>query len=209
MKKEKTIKLARKLKAPSSKLKASAGFSLIETIVAIAILTVSMVAPLTLAQRGLNASLYARDQVTAFYLAQEAIEYARNVRDNNNFNSLSGGANWLSGLENCTNQTCGIDTNISPSTIACSNPQNCQLVFNSTTGVYGDYGLRVAGGILSSGWRTTAFTRTLQITPNVPTAELGSNAAADLVATVSWRTGLISKSITINERIFNWYPATP
>src|SRR3989338_617192 len=77
------------------------GFSLVETIVAIAILTFAMVAPLSLAQRGLNASIYARDQITAFYLAQEAIEYVRNVRDTNNLEGFSGGAAWLSGLEEC------------------------------------------------------------------------------------------------------------
>ncbi len=42
------------------------GFSIVETIVAIAILSLAVVAPLTLAERGLSSSVYARDQVTAW-----------------------------------------------------------------------------------------------------------------------------------------------
>ncbi|MDO8482855.1 MAG: prepilin-type N-terminal cleavage/methylation domain-containing protein [bacterium] len=186
------------------------GFSLVETIVAIAILTLAMVAPLSLAQRGLNASIYARDQITAFYLAQEAIEFARNVRDTNNLGGSSGGAAWLSGLEECMNQACGMDVSlpgsVSDRTIACSSPTTdlqCQLVFNSTTGIYGDFGLRPSG----VPWRTTVFNRTLQITP--VTVGLPVNAEAGLVVTVSWRTGLITKSLTLNEKIFNWYPIAP
>lgn len=187
------------------------GFSLVETIVAIAILTFAMVAPLSLAQRGLNASVYARDQITAFYLAQEAIEYVRNVRDTNNLGGLSGGASWLSGLEECTDRICGMDVSlsgtVSDQTISCNSatadPQ-CQLVFNPNTGIYGDFGLRVSGGVLPAPWRTTSFNRTLQITPAV--AGLPANAEAGLVATVSWRTGLITKTLTLNEKIFNWYP---
>lgn len=190
----------------------SKGFSIVETIVAIAILAVAIVGPLSLAQRGLNASLYARDQVTAFYLAQEAIEYVRNVRDNNNLNNLSGKNTWLQSLENCTGKSCGVDVNLG-TTIVCdvvpADPTRCLLVFNSGvpgnlgTGLYGDFGLRMLGGSLPSGWQATSFTRTLQIIP----FQIGSdqNAAADLAVKVSWRSGLIQRSLTLNEKIFNWY----
>ena len=193
----------------------SRGFTIIETIVAIAILTIAMVAPLSLAQRGLNASVYARDQITAFYLAQEAIEYARNVRDNNNLLGRSGSSDWLRGLENCIDKTCGIDTTaVGAQTVDCNmapvDSKRCLLVFqfNPTTGIYGDFGLRAdGGGVLPQGWRTTVFTRKLQITPVTIGAD--NYAEADLVATVSWNTGIISKSITVNDKIFNWYPIAP
>jgi prepilin-type N-terminal cleavage/methylation domain-containing protein len=184
------------------------GFSIVETIVAIAILAVAIVAPLSLAQRGLNASIYARDQVTAFYLAQEAIEYVRNVRDNNNLLGRSGSNDWLKDLENCNGQTCGLDVTIAPPTIitcAGAGSDRCLLVFNATTGIYGDFGLRAPGGTLSSGWQATSFTRTLQISPfSIGT---DNNAAADLAVTVSWRSGPIQKSLTLNDKIFDWFPA--
>src|SRR3989338_503600 len=59
------------------------GFTLIETLVAISLLTVAIVVPMSLVTKSLSTAYYARDQVTAFHLAQEAIEIVRHVRDNN------------------------------------------------------------------------------------------------------------------------------
>lgn len=59
------------------------GFTIVETLVAITILMIAIVGPMTIAQRGLMASIYARDQVTASYLAQDAMEYMINFRDQN------------------------------------------------------------------------------------------------------------------------------
>ena len=175
------------------------GFSLVETIVAIAILSLAMVAPLSLAQKSLNAAMYAKDQVTAFYLAQEAIEYARNIRDNNSLNNLSGGGSWLSGLDNCIYpKMCGIDVTIGSIVDCSSNPNLCKVTFNPTSNV-GVYGLQT-GGV----WKKTSFSRNLQITKAAVGADF--NGEADLVATVSWQTGLISKNIQIQEKLFNWFP---
>ncbi|MEK7575069.1 MAG: prepilin-type N-terminal cleavage/methylation domain-containing protein, partial [Patescibacteria group bacterium] len=191
--------------APCSRLRASCrrGFTIIETIVAIAILSVALVAPLTLAQRGLNSSMYAKDQVTAFYLAQEAIEYVHFIRDSNNIAGLSKTSGWLNGLTDCmgSNQ-CGVDIN-APSgqnVFNCTgNLPACQLKFNSVTGVYGH----------RTGWANTIFTRTLTITQvrigNGPSAD--PNAQANLEARVSWKAGAITRTVVIKEKIFNWYPA--
>lgn len=57
--------------------------TLVETLVAISILAVAIVAPMTLTMQSLSAAYYARDQVIASNLAQEAIEAVRAVRDHN------------------------------------------------------------------------------------------------------------------------------
>ncbi|MEK7184741.1 MAG: prepilin-type N-terminal cleavage/methylation domain-containing protein [Patescibacteria group bacterium] len=54
------------------------GFTIIETLVAITILMISIAGPLTIAQKGLTASIYARDQITASYLSQELMEKIKN-----------------------------------------------------------------------------------------------------------------------------------
>ena len=59
------------------------GFTLVETLVAISILMIAIVGPMTIAQNGLSSSIYAREQFIAQFLAQDALEYVRNVRDNN------------------------------------------------------------------------------------------------------------------------------
>lgn len=50
------------------------GYSLVEVLVAITILMLAIVGPLTIAARGLQSSQFAKDQTTAFLLAQEGIE---------------------------------------------------------------------------------------------------------------------------------------
>ncbi len=79
------------------------GFTLIETLVAVLLLATAITGPLTIASKGLTATLVAKDQFTAFYLAQDAMEYVRYVRDSNCLSS-GGGADgcgvgvWLAGL---------------------------------------------------------------------------------------------------------------
>ncbi len=58
------------------------GFTIIEALVAVTILMISIVGPLTIAQKSLMASIYARDQVTASFLAQDIIEKIKNDKSN-------------------------------------------------------------------------------------------------------------------------------
>jgi prepilin-type N-terminal cleavage/methylation domain-containing protein len=57
------------------------GFTLIEAMVAVTILTLSIAGPMTAANRAVVAAETARDQLSASYLAQEGVEYARAIRD--------------------------------------------------------------------------------------------------------------------------------
>lgn len=58
------------------------GFTLIETMVAVSILTLAVAGPLYTASRAIVAAETSRDRLTASYLAQEGIEYVRMMRDN-------------------------------------------------------------------------------------------------------------------------------
>jgi prepilin-type N-terminal cleavage/methylation domain-containing protein len=89
------------------------GFTIIESLVAIFILVISLTGPMVFSQSGLRASFVSRDQITAFYLAQDAIEYIKNVRDNNvlaDLNDPDTTVDWLNGLGECFNNGCSIDT---------------------------------------------------------------------------------------------------
>lgn len=57
------------------------GFTLIETLVAVSLLSISIVAPMSLTAQSLSTAFYARDQITAFNLAQEGLESVRAIRD--------------------------------------------------------------------------------------------------------------------------------
>lgn len=73
----------------------SAGFTILETLVAISILVLALTAPLVIVSQALKSSYFSRDQITAYYLAQEAVEYLRNKRDNQGLAADASADNWI------------------------------------------------------------------------------------------------------------------
>lgn len=67
------------------------GFTLIETLIAVTILSLAVAGPLTTASRAIVAAQTARDQLTASYLAQEGLEYVRAMRDKEFLSAYSAG----------------------------------------------------------------------------------------------------------------------
>lgn len=68
------------------------GFTLIEVLVAIFVLITAVVVPLTIGSKAFAYSNFVRDQSTASYLAQEAMEYMRLLRDNASLDPLTSDA---------------------------------------------------------------------------------------------------------------------
>lgn len=58
------------------------GFTIVETLVAIAILMIAIAGPLVVANKSLTAALYAKDYAIGSFLAQEGVELIRNFKDN-------------------------------------------------------------------------------------------------------------------------------
>lgn len=187
-----------KLFTIQSKKRTERGFTLVEAMVAISILSLSITGPMVIAQKGIGSAIYARDQITAFYLAQEAVEYIRNIRDSNRINQNP----WLLHLSSCLSGSCQIDARYvnfangdgSTNTSAVSGcVGTCSpLSFDTTQRFYG-YG---SGGT----WNTTPFTRTIQMTETVADRE------AVISVTVAWSTNLFAplRTFTIKEYIFNF-----
>jgi len=173
----------------------SAGFTLVEALVAISILLISVVGPLSIVSESIKIANLGKDQVTAFYLAQEAIEYLRNKRDTNVLQNLS----WLSGPEigNCDGvDTCRIDVT-SDSTANCLNdPGGVCKKLNK----FRDASSEMVTFLYNSGveYEATSFSRSVNI------KEVVSNREAVITVKMEWTSNLIQREFTIVERIFNW-----
>ncbi|MEI7480192.1 MAG: type II secretion system protein, partial [bacterium] len=57
------------------------GFTLVETLVAISILLIAIMSPMTIAQSSLSSAGYARNEFVAQYLNQDALEWIKNIKD--------------------------------------------------------------------------------------------------------------------------------
>lgn len=181
------------------------GFTLVETLVAVLMLSLSIAGPLTIASKGLNATVVAKDQFISFYLAQDAMEYVRFLRDTACL-TAGGGANgcpsasWLSSLTPCVSTdgsaACYFDSlGTNPSvTTACTG--TCPVMAYDSTNKVFNYNVTAQN-------TPQQFIRTVTI-KNDPA---GSSPDEALVTvTVSWSdiAGVTHAPITIRESIFRW-----
>lgn len=173
------------------------GFTLLETLIGIAILATAITATFSAVQSGLSNSIEARDQVTAFFLGQEAIEYVRNIRD---ANALLG-VNWLRSLAELPSDACYfgkvciIDSAKSQSfpPQSCSGAGNCpSLRQDRTTGsaTYAMFGN-------DPSWTQSIYNREISF------QQVSTNEVL-MTVTMRWSKGNSSKSLTIRESVFNW-----
>jgi Tfp pilus assembly protein PilV len=184
-------------------------FTLVETLVAIAIIMIAIVGPFLEIENALTASYVARDQLIGNSLAQEAVEYVRTMRDGN---YLYNHANplvvpqlwWLQGLNgptpgtpDCFANKCTVDPRAATPITQCSGACTAPLYINSTTHLYNQQSSGVA----------SRFIRSIQLC-----YMHGAGAACDtnvsneakLTVTVSWVTQNKPYSTTIVEYLQNW-----
>lgn len=88
------------------------GFTLVETLVAIAIFASSITGLMSITARGINDNVFVKNKLTASYLSQEGVELVRNIRDTSAIN----GEEWsqfLNTIADCYSQNgsnvCQID----------------------------------------------------------------------------------------------------
>src|SRR3989344_6012910 len=186
-------KTSSQLRTTNYELRTNAGFTLIETMVAITLLTVAITAPMTLATKSLSTAYYARDQIAAFHLAQEAIESVRHVRDGNVLhNSL--------GLTPARDLLYGIP----PDALSGGNAFTVDTLDDSMEScLRGPCPALPTHGELSGytkGWTGPKLTHPVRAT-FLP----GTTDEISVAVTVSWKTGSFSsRNFTIAENLYRW-----
>ncbi len=173
------------------------GFTLIETLVAVSLLVIAIVAPMSLVAQSLTTAYYARDQVAAYSLAQEGIEAVRAVRDGNILaNATTGSSNDLL-LNIPINQNFTVDARIAGGTglVSCGiNP--CQLLQVDPAGSLYGY---------QSGWADTKFRRTVYANYKGPNALNSGHDEIRVTVTVTWETATgRTRSFKMYSNMYRW-----
>jgi type II secretory pathway pseudopilin PulG len=170
------------------------GFTIIETLIAITILTFAMMGPLTAVYASLNISEGSQDQLTATYLAQEAIEYVRAKRADNYMNDRD----WLDGMSTCSRgDTCIIDASMQDFGMgveSCGSSPYwgvCPRLYLSDDHFYTEQQI----GAL------TPFTRSVQ---NIDVVGDDYQTAINVEATVTWTKKGVGHSVVLKETLQNW-----
>ena len=182
------------------------GFTVLETLVADFVLSIAIAATLAAASTGLQSSFYAKDQITAYYLAQEAIEVITNIRDKNFI--TSGGSFLSTAVLNCVSgQGCAVDSTITipPSTIEnmtidCLGQEDCFILrYNDTTKQYAHPTPNDPSD--PAGWTKSKFTRKTFI--SVLTVPANDEIAVTTV--VTWQAGRFNtKQVVVRKNLLNY-----
>jgi type II secretory pathway pseudopilin PulG len=165
------------------------GYTLVETLVAIAILMIAIVIPFYSVQKAIQAANISRDQLIASSLGEEAMEYVYYVRDNNFFYYNTNGSypsgGWLAGLSACTGTNgCMIDP--TQNTVTACTSGGCTALNRSSSNIY-TYGAGTA----------TTFVRTVKI-------QTINAHESRVIVTVSGNTSHQAYTATVTETIYNW-----
>lgn len=174
---------------------ARAGFTLIETLVALTLIVSAMVGPFTLATSSIFSAKFSKSKLVALNLAQEGIEIVRQMRDNN----VLKGFDWrgLSGScpVGCIRLQDGsyqIDV-YTPATGSVPPPNsNLPLRFDPQAPSTDPASL-----YNQNSGPSTPFTRVIAI-------ETPAAAQMKIVSTVTWSDSGLNRQVTLQEVIYNW-----
>jgi prepilin-type N-terminal cleavage/methylation domain-containing protein len=153
-------------------------FTLLEMLFAVIIFSFALVSLIGITGKGVVATITAKNQLTAQYLAEELIEVARNVRDSN---YVTGSA-WLDGIEICTeSEPCGVDYSGKPVLM-----DGRETLFENE-GVFGSTG------------NPSPFSRELYFKP------FGSDSnQGELISTVRWQEKGVERKFELKTYIADW-----
>lgn len=170
--------------------KFTTGFTLVEALFGITIMMFALLGPLILINNSLKSAHEVRDQTIASYLAFEAIEAIRNVRDERAFENPTHSVDqdWLGSMRQCVGALCLLDVNNAgtPSFTVCGG--TCAPLQKSATG-YGYGGIGPA----------SHFTRMIIFEESAALP----NYHATATIRVSWP-GVTPRSVVYEYHIYNW-----
>ena len=174
------------------------GQSLMESIIAIGLIMSVVVSSISISIYTTRLGRSSQNNLVAYNLAREGIEYVRNIRDSN----WLAGAAWDNGFSACLlDDWCKIsfeydtvnsiwawnESALLPGESEISNCLSCQLLIDSTNDLYS----------LKAGGKASGFYRALKIDTSTPDI-------LKVTVKVLWLENNRSKTITLEEDLTNW-----
>lgn len=163
------------------------GFSLLETMVALAVLMMAITGPLTLGFTSIKASALAKNNLIAANLAQEGLELVKAYKMNNVLFDVAG---WLTGMDSCytgCSISFGSGSDLTNLIIELC-PSNCVLYSNPINGIYTH----------DNTGNPTIFKRQINIS-NISAAD-----EVKVTVTVSWNERFGDQKFAIDYYMQNW-----
>jgi len=184
------------MKSFISRNPSATGFTLVETMIAVTILTLAISGALFAANTAIIAANIARDQLIASHLAQEGIEYVRLMRDNEYLAAYQAGGANVSSVA-WSNFLTGSDT---ASIAKCRAPKTCTLGLMQGNGTF-ILTSCPSGGVCTEPFvlmeKGTPFTRTIQA------IDVSENDKR-IVSTVRWSFHSIPYSVSVADHLTPW-----
>lgn len=172
------------------------GFTLVETLVAISLLFVLFAGPFAILQQSIRTGAFVKDQTVAYYLAQDAEEYIKNMRDN----SLIAGTPHFGEFIAACGTTCYLETTK-------ARPASTADVVHVCTGTCPPLRYDEASDLYGydPGDPVSPYIRTITVTPD-PDDPLNTHEFLVSVS-VSWSAGFVPRAVTVNYGIFDFMQA--
>jgi len=156
------------------------GFTLIEVIIAIFLVTVGVGGAIALVNQTIAFTQVTSSRLIAVYLGQEGIEIVKNIRDTNflKIHKKVAGINWNTGLTDCL--------------------AGCEADYNDLSLVSADRYLTINGFYNYGFGPETAFKRKIIITPD-------GTEILEVSVEVSWQERDRTHQVTVRENLYKWW----
>ena len=182
------------------KLKNQKGFTILESIVAILILSLAISGAFSAVQQSLSQSIIAKDEVKAFFLAQEAVEIIRNKRESNQLAKINALPNtWLTNIAEKPSDPCYFGK-ICLTDSSSMSFVSCGVAWNSCPNLKQDSSSFLYNYSVGD---DTNFKREIQLEP-VSYDDLGNLREISVTVRITWNKGAINKEFKIKTLLFNW-----